>query len=57
MTVEITDEDVAELEDKLVIIRPFSHVNGVQDYWVKGSLNSILEHFIPEGHSVLKLGK
>lgn len=52
----ITKEDVEALEDKLVIIRPLTHTDGTEDYWVKGSLNAILEHFIPEGSAVVAFG-
>lgn len=56
MAETITQEDVEALEDKLVIIRPFTHVDGTDDYWIKGSLNAVLEYFIPEGSAVVSFG-
>ena len=53
MTIEITPEDVRELNERIVVARWFKHADGTEDVWVKGSLNDILDYFVPDGSSIV----
>lgn len=54
MTIEVTQEDLAALSDKLVVVKPVTQVDGTQLTWVKGALEDILDYFIPEGSFVAR---
>lgn len=45
MAIQVTPEDVVALNEKLVVARHFTHVNGDEDVWIKGSLNDVLAYF------------
>lgn len=52
MAIEITPEDIKELNDRIIVARYFTHTDGTEDVWVKGSLNDILDYFVPEGSMI-----
>lgn len=54
MSIEVTPDDVRALNERIVIARWFNHADGREDVWVKGSLNEILDYFIPEGSTVVR---
>jgi len=53
LSIEVTPDDVRELNDRIVVARWFQRPDGTEDIWVKGSLYDILDYFIPEGSSIV----
>lgn len=54
--IEVTHEDILALNERVVVCRPFEHPDGTQDWWIKGSLNDILDYFITEDAAVVTFG-